>query len=339
MPLISRRALLTGSLLAGPALLSAQVAAEDWGGELKNRITGLECRHGGRLGVAVLDSASNRRIAHRGDDRFALCSTYKFLAAAFILARVDRKEESLSRHIIYTRDYLVPYSPITEKHLGEGGLTVGEICEAAVTLSDNTAGNLLLDSFGGPSALTAYIRSLGDNITRLDRREPGLNEASPDDPRDTTTPAAMLKIMRKTIVGTFLSTSSREQLIAWLVASKTGDKRLRAGVPKGWRVGDKTGSGANNATNDIAVIYAQARANHRGGILCRRSGASDSERNAVLSEVGRLAAKRSTHGCPPMTRSGHRRQSGDGAGAGMIDDPSMVSRIVTANAGATATPS
>src|ERR1700730_11314169 len=144
MTVISRRALLTGSLLAAPSVLGLRAAANNRDGKLQDGIADLEGRHGGRLGVAVLDGASSTPIAHRGDERFALCSTSKFLAAAFVLARVDRKEESLTRRIVYTTDYLVPYSPITEKHVGEGGLSVGEICEAAMTLSDNTAGNRLL---------------------------------------------------------------------------------------------------------------------------------------------------------------------------------------------------
>src|SRR5829696_2557262 len=134
---------------------------------------------------------------------------------------------------------------------GEGGMTVAELSDAAVTLSDNTAGNLLLASFGGSAGLTAYVRSLGDDTTRLDRIETALNEAAPGDPRDTTTPAAMLGTMQKLLVGEALSRASREQLTAWLVANKTGDQRLRAGVPQGWRVGDKTGTGGHGATNDI----------------------------------------------------------------------------------------
>ena len=285
---LSRRALLIGSLLAGPALLSLRATADE-NAELQRKLAGLEREHGGRLGVAILDSARTTPIAHRGDERFALCSTFKFLAAAFVLARVDRKQESLTRRIVYSKNYLVSHSPITEKHAGEDGLTVGEICEAAMTLSDNTAGNLMLDSFGGPAALTAYMRSLGDSGTRLDRREPDLNEAQPGDPRDTTTPVAMLKTIHKTVLGTALSTASREQLIAWLVANKTGDNRLRAGVPKGWRVGDKTGSGGNNATNDIAVIWPPGHAPIIVATYYAESRASDGERNAVLSEVGRLA--------------------------------------------------
>lgn len=288
--MISRRELLTASLLAGPALWSVRAAAHHREGELQRALADLEQRHGGRLGVAVLDTAAANLLAHRGDQRFALCSTFKFLAAAFVLARVDRNEESLSRRIVYAKDSLVTYSPITEKHVGEGGLTVGEICDAAVTLSDNTAGNLLLDSFGGPAGLTAYMRSLGDSVTRLDRRETELNEAKPGDPRDTTTPVAMLEVLRKTVLGTALSASSREQLTAWLVANKTGDKRLRAGVPKGWRVGDKTGSGANNVTNDIAVIWPPGRAPIIVAAYYAEARASEDERNAVLAEVGRLAA-------------------------------------------------
>ena len=261
----------------------------DRDGDLQHEFAGLERRHGGRLGVAVLDTANSKLIAHRGHERFALCSTFKVLAAAFVLARVDRKEESLTRRIVYARDCLVTYSPITEKHAGKGGLTVGEICEAAMTVSDNTAGNLLLDSFGGPAALTAYLRSLGDNVTRLDRRETELNEGKPGDPRDTTTPVAMVEILHKTLLGNALLQSSRERLIAWLVANKTGDKRLRAGVPRGWRVGDKTGSGANNATHDIAVIWPPKSDPIIVAAYYAESRASDDERNAVLSEVGHLA--------------------------------------------------
>jgi beta-lactamase class A len=288
MNLISRCTLLAGSLLIRPGLLSLPAAAQDRRRQIRHGLARLERKHGGRLGVAVLDA--NTIIARRGDERFALCSTCKFLAAAFVLSRVDRNEESLTRRIVYSRDYLVPYSPFTEKHVGEVGLTVGEICEAAMTLSDNTAGNLLFDSFGGPAGLTAYMRSLGDGVTRLDRREPELNEAVPGDPRDTTTPVAMLEIMRKTVLGTALTIPSRKQLIAWLIGNKTGDKRLRAGIPKGWQVGDKTGSGAYNVTNDIAVTWPPDRAPVIVTAYYTEARASDDQRDALLSEVGRLVA-------------------------------------------------
>ena len=157
-----------------------------------------------------------------------------------------------------------------------------------MTLSDNSAANLLLDSFGGPAGLTAYARSLGDKITRFDRRETQLNEATPGDPRDTTAPVVMLENMHKIILGNALSASSRKQLIAWILANKTGDKRLRAGVPKGWRVGDKTGTGDHNATNDIAVIWPPGRAPIIVTAYYTESPAPIGEREAVLAEVGRL---------------------------------------------------
>ncbi len=286
--MISRRGLLAGSMLAGPAPVSAAAAADDRTAALQHGVAGLERKHGGRLGVAVLDNASHRVIAYRGGERFPLCSTFKVLAAAFVLARVDGNKESLTRRIVFTGDDLVAYSPMTERHVGEG-LTVAQLCEAAITLSDNTAGNLLLDSFGGPAGLTAHVRSLGDGVTRLDRRETSLNEARAGDPRDTTTPLAMLALLRKTVIGTALSTASRDQLIAWLVATKTGDKRLRAGVPKGWRVGDKTGSGDNNTANDVAVIWPPGRPPMIVTAYYTASHASEDERSAVLAEVGRLA--------------------------------------------------
>jgi beta-lactamase class A len=291
MTVISRRTLLASALLAAPALSGPRAAAEDRSSNFRRGVADLERKYGGRLGVAVLDTARPEPAAHRGDERFPLCSTFKCLAAAFVLARVDRGQESLGRRVVYGKEYLVPYSPITGRHVGAGGLSVGEICEAAVTLSDNTAGNLMLDSFGGPPALTAYLRSLGDTVTRLDRTEPTLNEAKPGDPRDTTSPLAMLETLHKLVLGTALSAASREQLAAWLVATKTGDKRLRAGVPQGWRVGDKTGTGRNNATNDVAVIWPPARAPIIVTAYYVEARASEDERNAVLAEVGRLAAE------------------------------------------------
>lgn len=288
--MISRRVLLTGSLLGGLTLSSLRARADDRDEDVQRALDGLERRHGGRLGVAILDTTDGKPIAHRGDERFPLCSTFKFLAAASVLARVDRNDESLTRRIVYSKDDLVTYSPITAKHVGGDGLTVGEICEAAVTLSDNTAGNLLLDSFGGPAGLTAYMRSLGDSVTRLDRREPELNEATPGDPRDTTTPLAMMEALRKIVLGNALSASSRAQLIAWLVANKTGDKRLRAGVPKGWRVGDKTGGGKHNSASDVAVFWPPKRAPIIVVAYYTGSEAPPDQRNAVLAEVGKLAA-------------------------------------------------
>jgi len=281
---MSRRAALAAALLAVSGGAPRRAMAQD------AAFSALERRHGGRLGVAVLDTASGRRMAHRADERFAMASTFKFLAAGFVLARCDKGEERLARRIVFAQQDLVTYSPATEKHVGDPGMTMAELSEAAVTLSDNTAGNLLLASFGGPAGLTAYVRSLGDATTRLDRIETALNEAAPGDPRDTTTPAAMLGTMQKLLVGEALSRASREQLTAWLVANKTGDQRLRAGVPQGWRVGDKTGTGGHGATNDIGILWPPGRAPLLVAAYFAEAQASDAERSALLAEVGRIAA-------------------------------------------------
>jgi beta-lactamase class A len=285
--MMSRRMWLTGALLAVPAL---PARADDRQAALRQGLAGLERRHGGRLGVAILDTAGAAPVAQRGDERFAMSSTFKFLAAAFVLAQVDRQAESLDRRILYGKQVLVPYSPATGPHAGAGGMTIAQLCDAAVTISDNTAGNLLLDSFGGPEGLTAWLRTLGDGVTRLDRRETALNEATPGDPRDTTTPLAMLGLLQQLLVGNTLSAAGREQLTAWLVANRTGDKRLRAGVPAGWRVGEKTGTGEHNVTNDVGLLWPPGRPPILVAAYYAEARASDDERNAVLAEVGRLAA-------------------------------------------------
>lgn len=289
--MLSRRDVLIGSLLAGASLSSGLALADEGEGPPRPELVGLEKRHGGRLGVAILDTARATPIIHRGSERFPLCSTHKFLSAAFVLARVDRKDESLARRIVYAKEQLVSHAPVTEKHAGGDGMTVGELCDAALTFSDNGAANLLFDSFGGPAALTAYLRSLGDTATQLDRREPELNQYEPDDPRDTTTPVAMLVLMTKILLGAALTPASREQLVTWLIGCKTGDKRIRAGVPQGWSVGDKTGSGGDNATNDVAIIWPPGRPPILATAYYIGSDAPIELREAVLAEVGRIAAK------------------------------------------------
>ncbi|WP_296181967.1 class A beta-lactamase [Pseudomonas sp. UBA1879] len=290
--LITRRSLIGASLWAVPTLWSLKALASDLVSSpvVEQQLADLERRHGGRLGVAILDTGNQRIIGHRSDERFALCSTFKALAAAFVLARVDRKEEDLARLVVYGKEQLVPYSPTTEKHTGEGGLSIGSLCEAAVTLSDNTAANLLLDSFGGPQGLTQWLRSIGDQVTRLDRREPELNENRAGDPQDTTTPIAMLQTLHTLMLGDVLSGASRDQLTAWLVSNTTGDKKVRAGVPKDWRVGDKTGSGANNASNDVAVLWPTHRAPLIVTVYYTDSKADADQANAVIADVGRLVA-------------------------------------------------
>jgi beta-lactamase class A len=188
-----------------------------------------------------------------------MCSTFKFLAAAAVLKRVDEGKENLDRFVPYGAKDILEYASITKAHIKDGGVTLGALCAAAIEQSDNTAGNLLLDAIGGPGGLTNFVRCIGDERTRLDRKEPELNSAIPGDERDTTTPAAMCADMQGLLLDNVLSESSRHQLEDWLRHSETGALMIRAGVPKTWIVGDKTGRGANGATNDIAIIRPPGR--------------------------------------------------------------------------------
>lgn len=280
--------LLAGSL-AGLMGIRAAMAGDRAGTEaFERRLARIEDDIGGRLGVALLDLGTGLRAGWRQDERFPMCSTFKFLAAAAILARQDQGLDSLERRVKFAATDLVEYSPATGPRTDGEGMTLAELCEAAVTLSDNTAGNLMLNSLGGPEGLTAFARSLGDDITRLDRYETALNEALPGDPRDTTTPAAMLADMRELLLGTALSPASRERLLGWLVANKTGDARLRAGLPKDWRVGDKTGSGDRGTANDIAILWPPRREPMLVTVYLTGSDADMNRRNAAIAEVGKL---------------------------------------------------
>jgi beta-lactamase class A len=292
--MIDRRQVLT-ALSALPALSlagpPASAATARLTSAISRGIVALEVRSGGRLGVAVLDTADGKTFSHRADERFAMCSTFKTLVAGLVLRRVDQGHERLDRRIRYDKSVLMANSPTTEKHVGDG-MSVGALCEATITLSDNAAANLLLDTFGGPKALTAFVRGLGDKVTRCDGYEPGLNIVKPGEIHDTTSPAAMLATLRALTLGGALSPASRQQLIAWLVANQTGDKRLRAGLRAGWRVGDKTGSwgdGKVGTTNDIAVIWpGPTRPPLLITAYLSRSTLDNDGRNAVIAEVARL---------------------------------------------------
>ncbi|AYG69011.1 MULTISPECIES: class A beta-lactamase [unclassified Rhizobium] len=291
--LLSRRQSLAGGLLALPVLAGLSAVgrtADDNSGDAQLAV--LESKHPGRICVGILDMASGKRIEHRAGERILMCSTFKALAAALVLTRVDKGEEKLDRRIRYSEGDIIGGSPATKLHVGDG-MTVAELCAAAVTLSDNTAANLLLASFGGPKALTAFCRSLGDEMTRLDRIEPALNyHDTPDDQRDTTTAIAMLENLRRLLFTDVLSAASRSQLAAWLITNKTGDARLRAGVPKDWLVGDKTGTNGDRAgnANDIAVLWPSNRAPILVTAYCEIPSIAANERNAIIAEIGRIAA-------------------------------------------------
>jgi beta-lactamase class A len=246
----------------------------------------IERDSGGRLGVAVLDTRSGAEAKHRADERFPMCSTFKLLAAAAILARVDAGREKLDRIIPFGPADIVVNSPTTSARVSEGRMSLADLCEAAMTVSDNTAGNLLLANLAGPVGLTAYARSIGDNITRLDRIEPDLNEARLDDPRDTTSPAAMLADIKSLVLGDVLSQASRKQLTDWLLGNKTGGPRLRARLDKSWRVADKTGAGERGTTNDVGLISPPNRDPVIACVYLTGGPESSDARNATVAAVG-----------------------------------------------------
>ncbi len=255
------------------------------------RITAIEARIGGRIGVAALDTGNNRRSDYRAKNRFPMCSTFKFLAAAAVLKRVDDKHEKLARFVPYGAKDILEYAPVTKAHLKDGGMTLGALCEAAIEQSDNTAGNLLLDAIGGPADLTLFARSLGDQITRLDRKEPDLNSALPGDDRDTTSPGSIVADMTRLLTSNVLSQSSRRQLEDWLQGNKTGAAMIRAGIPPNWIVGDKTGRGANGATNDIAIIRPPGRAPILLAIYSVGSAATADDRAAAIAETAKIVTE------------------------------------------------
>ncbi|MFK3647289.1 class A beta-lactamase [Lysobacter enzymogenes] len=257
---------------------------------LRARLAELEQRSGGRLGVSALDTNDGRRFDVRGDERFAMCSTFKFLLAAAVLRKADRGELDLQHRIAVPTSALIAHSPITQPIAEAGGdASLAQLCEATMIISDNAAANLLLPLVGNPAGLTKFLRGIGDQVTRLDRNEPELNTAIPGDPRDTTSPNAMLATMRTLLLGDALSAASRRQLTDWLIANQTGDKRLRAGLPKDWRIGDKTGSG-NGTTNDIAIIWPSGRKPVFVTTYLTQAKGEDEQRSAILADAARALA-------------------------------------------------
>ncbi len=280
LDLIGRR-LFVGGLAAG--VLPA------WPAQAHNAavsIKDLEKHLGARLGVALRDTGSGASFDYRGGERFPLASTFKVLAAAAVLAKADSGAGPPDRRVPIARENLVTYSPAVEKRVGQD-MSLAELCDAAITLSDNAAGNLLLADIGGPQGLTRFMRSIGDEVTRLDRIEPDLNEATPGDLRDTTSPSAMAASLAKLLLGDALSPASRKQLADWMIATRTGDKRIRAGLPGGWRAGDKTGTGAFGSTNDVAILWPPGRKPIILAVYLTQCSRSQVERDEAIAEVAR----------------------------------------------------
>jgi beta-lactamase class A len=286
--ILNRRTLLTAAAtLAGwPALAE----------EAPPALATYEGETGGKIGVYAENVATGARLAWRADERFVMCSTFKASLAGLMLARVDRGEDRLENMVPYTGKDLLEYAPAAKKNFDKnqdkGAMSVADMCEAIVELSDNTCANVLLERVGGPAALTAFWRSLGDTISRLDHNEPELNRSPPGDPHDATTPAAMAGSLRRMVLGEALSPASHERLAGWMIDCKTGDNRLRGGLRKDWKVGDKTGNNGKDASGDIAVAWPPS-----GGpiVICAytQGGSPNAQQfQTVFAEIGKLVGQR-----------------------------------------------
>jgi beta-lactamase class A len=275
-------------LAAVPALLAGTAYAEE---DAASTLQAHEKTIGGRIGLYAADPKSDVKIAWRADERFAMCSTFKASLAACVLARVDRGEDALDRPVTYGEADILDYAPVAKANLGKGALSVAELCGAAVELSDNTCANLLLDRIGGPAALTAFWRSTGDAVTRLDHNEPLLNRTQPPDPSDTTTPAAMAGSLQRFVLGDALSPASRDLLTGWMRDCKTGTDMLRAGLPATWAVGDKTGNNGKDALGDIAVAWPRR---DRPLVICvytQGGSASAPQLHQLFADLGKFVTQ------------------------------------------------
>lgn len=276
MSILTRRAAAAGLLSFGatPALAAAGPFAALEGG--------------GTLQVFALDTGSGRTLAYKADQRALMCSTFKVVAVGAVLSKADWGKESLGRRIAFTKADLLPYSPVTTARVGEGGLTLEELCAAMIQVSDNTAANLVMETLGGPAGVTAYARELGDRTFRLDRRETELNLRSGD--LDTTTPRAMARTLQKLVLGRALSAVIRLKLDGWMRASVPGAKRLKAGLPVDWIVGHKTGGGPDQ-TNDLAVARPPGRAPIVIAAYYHEPPNPPRSPEDVLADVGRIVAR------------------------------------------------
>ncbi|WKB55288.1 class A beta-lactamase [Eleftheria terrae] len=289
---VSRRTVLASALSAGLASACASPSVRSQA-EDTAALAALERKTGGQLGVHALDTATGRTLGLNDGLPFAMCSTFKLLLAAAVLHRHDREDGLLETRLTLRPSDIIEHSPITSQRVAAGYLTVREACHATMTVSDNGAANLLLPLIGGPAGLTEFLRRhCDDPVTRLDRTEPQLNSNLAGDPRDTTTPRAMVETTRRLATGTVLSERSRTQLCGWLEAATTGMSRLRAGLPAGWRAGDKTGTGANGAANDVAIAWPPGRPPIVLAVYMRGSRQALEQLNAVHAEVARIVSAR-----------------------------------------------
>jgi beta-lactamase class A len=286
VPLAMKTALAALSMLLTMPMLQPAHASESRIVETARQV---EADLHARVGLAVLDTGSGESWQYRAGERFPMVSTFKALACGALLARADAGEEDTGRLVEIRQGDLVSHAPVTEGRVGER-MSLHALCDATMRTSDNTAANKVLDALGGPQAVTRFARSLGDETTRLDRRETELNEGAPGDPRDTTSPGAMAETLRRLVLGDALSPASRAQLTQWLVSNEVGGPLLRAGIPGDWRIGDRTGAGGHGTRGVVAVIWAPIRPPLVAAIYITGTGASMDRRNAAIAKLGEALA-------------------------------------------------
>lgn len=294
---VTRRQALIGALVAGGVLAGCRIAgATPPPATADSDFAALEHRHGARIGVWALDLGTGQTLGYRPDDRQAMCSTFKTYAVGRVLQMVAGGALDLNSAIPITARDIVVDSPVTSKRVGTS-MSMAELCEAALVFSDNSAGNALLRSIGGPPAITSFARGLGDDQTRLDRWEPDLNSALPGDPRDCTTPRALVTAYRALMVGDALDPPSRDRLVTWMQANVTSDKRFRAGLPPGWTSADKTGAGDFGVTNDAGLLIGPTGQRILVAVLTRSAeDRADAPRlNDAIADTVRLTLARWGH--------------------------------------------
>lgn len=298
---ISRRQVGLGLSAIGLTLVSGcSTLGTDRHAELA--LADLERRAGGKLGATILNTRTGQSISHRGDERFGMCSSFKLALAALILRKADSGKLDLETFVPITSSDMVYFAPVVTENLAKGGMTIGALAEAAQVFSDNVATNKLLAMLGGPAGFTAALRTIGDELTRLDRLEPEMMFVDVGDPRDTTTPFAMAHTVATMTTTKWLSDAARAKLIGWMEATKTGSKRIRAGLPADWRSGDKTGTGmapkhGPDRYNDIAIAWPTGGLNKGAPIIITgyyespvKSETMREEDQAVLADLGKIAA-------------------------------------------------
>ncbi|MBS9719382.1 class A beta-lactamase [Tianweitania sp. BSSL-BM11] len=269
--------------------LSFNTAAQAADDAVVSKAREIEGRLQARVGVAIVDTGSGKSWSYKADERFPMASTFKVLACGALLQKADKGELKLRDTVTIKKADMVPYAPVTEKLIG-AKISLGDLCAATMRTSDNVAANKVLEAIGGPEAVTAFLRDTNDQITRLDRNEPELNEGKPGDEKDTTTPAAMADTLRKLVLGDALSSGSRKQLTTWLVENEVGGPLLRAGLPKSWRIGDRTGAGGYGTRGVVAVIWPPKHEPIVAAIYITQTKATMDERNAAIAELGKVIA-------------------------------------------------